>query len=106
MTTYSIYRIYCAITGKSYVGKTCNLKIRWRTHRRELRKGKHHSYTLQRDFNQYGEKEFVFEVLETEISADQVGDREAFWVETHKGYIDGYNIRYVNYSVQIYFKST
>ncbi|OHD23518.1 MAG: hypothetical protein A2Y38_12205 [Spirochaetes bacterium GWB1_59_5] len=60
-----IYQIKHAEQDKCYVGSAVNISARWSKHRRELRKGVHHSAKLQRAWNKYGEASFVFETLIT-----------------------------------------
>lgn len=60
----AIYTIANKITGTTYVGQTENVRIRWATHRRCLRRNQNtrNSY-LQRAWNKYGENNFIFEVV-------------------------------------------
>jgi len=56
------------ITDKVYIGQTNNVRYRWNTHRSHLRSndGKASPY-LQNAWNKYGEKAFVFEVIESNL---------------------------------------
>jgi len=60
-----VYRIRNKLDGKRYIGSTDNLQTGWKYRKRALRKGKHHNIHLQRAWNKYGEKSFVFEVEES-----------------------------------------
>ena len=63
-----IYTIICKTTGKYYIGSAVWIRKRWRNHREDLRKGKHHNLYLQRAWNKYGEDNFdfiVFSLLST-----------------------------------------
>ncbi len=51
-------------TGRSYVGVSCDIPKRWMQHRTLLRRGKHHSKSLQDAWNHYGEDKIVFRVIE------------------------------------------
>lgn len=73
-----IYRIYCLPTGKSYIGKSTNVKSRFRCHRFALRRGTHYSTEMQSDWDKYGEDTFQFKVLEVCTSAN-VDEREEYW---------------------------
>jgi group I intron endonuclease len=73
-----IYRIYCAPSDKSYVGSTEDSHKRFGAHRRMLITGKHHSISLQRAWDKYGEDAFTFEVLE-DVTPDQLLEREKVW---------------------------
>ena len=59
-----IYQIRNTVDNKRYIGSAVNFKIRWQRHRRDLRRGRHHSILLQRAWDKYSEKKFVFEILE------------------------------------------
>jgi len=55
-----VYAITNTVNGGSYIGSTTNLASRWKTHRYLLRKGKHHSFILQKAWDKYGETSFSF----------------------------------------------
>lgn len=94
---YSIYRITCLKTEKSYVGKTNDINRRWEAHRRTLRNGKHHSHKLQQAYIEHGEDAFKYEILETDISVEDVPNREAHWVNQYDCLQSGYNVRFVTH---------
>lgn len=52
------------VNGKRYIGESIDIQRRFYQHKNELRKGKHHSDRLQKDWNKYGEKAFRFSVVE------------------------------------------
>ncbi len=81
-----IYIIKNKVNGKFYVGSSCNCEERFSAHKILLRKGKHHSVVLQRAWNKYGERNFIFKVIE-ECCAERLLDREQF-------YIDNFNPHY------------
>ena len=58
-----VYSIENTVNGHRYIGSTTNYKSRWHTHRSTLRRGKHHSFILQKAWNKYGEKAFEFKLL-------------------------------------------
>lgn len=60
----TIYELFCAATGKFYVGSTAGkLNKRMREHRCLLRAGKHSEPELQADWDKYGEEYFVAVVV-------------------------------------------
>lgn len=97
MTTISkksgIYQIVCSATGKFYIGSAVNLQSRRRVHLHGLRNNVHHSVTLQRAFNKYGEDAFTFEVLEL-VPVPLLIEREQYWLDKLKPFDPaiGYNI--------------
>lgn len=71
-----IYRIRNLRNRKSYVGQAAfSFEKRFKEHRHYLRHGKHHSRHLQRAWDRYGERVFVFEVIE-EMRRDRKSDKE------------------------------
>lgn len=64
-----IYQIRNIITDAVYLGSVLkrNPQDRWVRHRKDLRGNHHHSQHLQRAWNKYGEGNFVFEVIESNV---------------------------------------
>ena len=93
-----IYKIINKENNKFYIGSSFNIEKRKNAHFNALRNGKHHSIYLQRAYNKYGEKAFVFTVvkeydLETEnelrlIEERYINDRQ--WYEPKIIGIDWY----------------
>ncbi|PHM07588.1 GIY-YIG nuclease family protein, partial [Nostoc sp. 'Peltigera malacea cyanobiont' DB3992] len=59
-----IYAISHISSGKVYIGSSKNLLKRWMQHKALLKKGTHHSWKLQADWNAYGENSFDIFILE------------------------------------------
>ena len=79
-----IYRFVNTVTGDCYIGSSSDLNRRRLQHLNSLRKNKHHSYRFQEAWNDYGETQFDYEILEeleiTEDLKDQLFDREQYWI--------------------------
>ena len=58
-----IYCIINTINNKKYVGRSIDIKNRWKKHKSDLRRGYHNNPILQRAFEKYGENAFDFRVL-------------------------------------------
>lgn len=58
-----VYKLICLVNQKIYIGRTSNLDNRIKTHFTKLRNGNHINQFLQDDFNRYGEKNFIFELI-------------------------------------------
>lgn len=58
-----IYKIENSINGKVYIGQSVDVDKRFKSHIRELRKGKHNNRFLQDDWNTFGEEAFTFELI-------------------------------------------
>ncbi|MFA5207189.1 MAG: GIY-YIG nuclease family protein [Candidatus Paceibacterota bacterium] len=59
----SIYRILNIINGCFYIGSAFNYKNRWSHHIHLLNKNKHDNIHLQRAWNKYGSKNFIFSII-------------------------------------------
>ena len=89
-----IYQIRNLVNGKVYIGSAKNMGYRWRIHRRDLGKQKHHSPHLQKAWEKHGPGGFVFEVLQL---VEDVGDLirlEQEWLDKVRPFDKdrGYNI--------------
>lgn len=59
-----IYQIRCRTTGRIYIGSAVDLRDRWNTHLRNLRRGDHSNALLQQAWNKHGETSFELSILE------------------------------------------
>jgi len=75
-----VYQILCIPTGKIYIGSTVDLRARWYRHRWRLRRGDHQNVHLQRAWDQCGETNFEFSVLEF-VNAPDVLRAEQVWID-------------------------
>ena len=82
-----IYKIRNVVNGKFYVGSTVDSRVRFQTHRRNLKKGKHQSPHMQAAWNKYGEDCFKFEVVEVVESSENLLVAEQKWLDEHAGEI-------------------
>lgn len=71
-----LYSIRCAVNGKQYIGQTNDPEQRWYAHLSYLRRGKHHSATLQRSFHKYGEKAFSFSIIGGPFETQEIANAE------------------------------
>jgi group I intron endonuclease len=77
-----VYMFRNVITGKRYVGSSVkNVHYRRSDHLAQLRHGKHSNRHLQRAWEKYGEKAFVWGVLEY---TDDALAREQYYIDTLK----------------------
>ena len=86
-----IYVIRCLATDKNYVGSSVNIKDRFKRHKYELNRDNHHSQHLQRAWNKYGKKSFVFEIVEEVTDELLIIEREQHWIDKLDSYNKGYN---------------
>lgn len=89
-----IYLIKNIINNKVYIGSAINIDKRWKHHKKDLAKGKHHSCLLQRAWDKYGEQNFKFEIIEEVQNPVHLLSYEQVFLDYYKSYEDdkGYNI--------------
>jgi group I intron endonuclease len=79
-----IYKITNIISNKCYIGSSQNIESRFRRHKKDLKNGEHHSRYLQRAWNKYGEKNFLFEIIEEVTDKSQLIEREQHYTDKIK----------------------
>lgn len=86
-----IYKIRNVVNNKFYVGSTVDSRVRFQTHRRNLKSGKHKSPHMQAAWNKYGEDCFKFEVVEHVANPEDLLKAEQVWLDAHAGKSYCYN---------------
>lgn len=85
--------IYCITNienDRFYIGSSIDLEQRRSNHFSNLKKGKHHSYKIQKDYNIFGKDAFVYDVLEVcEKIKEVLITREQFYLDFYDPY---YNV--------------
>lgn len=90
-----IYKIENLANGKVYVGKSTHIKVRFKSHKYELKNNKHYNSHLQKSWNKYGSKNFTFKILE-ECDESIIDEREKYYIN-HFNSCDpyyGYNMQF------------
>ena len=86
-----MYEMMDTGNNKGSVGRCVNPKLRIRQHFSDLRKGIGYK-KLQKDFNEYGEDAFEFEIIETHLVKEfDPREREDFYINKFDSIINGYN---------------
>lgn len=89
---YYIYKIENLINHKKYIGLTNNIVRRRNRHFTDLRCNRHDNSFLQKEFNIYGIENFSFEeVFSGEVSAEEIGEKEKYYIKYYDSYYEGYN---------------
>lgn len=88
-----VYSITNLKNNKRYIGSSKNIESRWADHKRRLKRNVHHSIHLQRAWNEYGEQNFCFEILE-ECLKEQLFEKEQWWYDFYDSgnLLKGYNM--------------
>ena len=77
-----IYFITNTVNHKIYVGSTTNtFRRRFQDHKRKLKKGIHQNEHLQNAWNKYGEKSFVFSIVEILEDNQEIRKREKYYID-------------------------
>lgn len=76
-----IYCIKNLLNDRVYVGSTVNPADRKREHFRDLFINKHHSHTLQTDYNKFGKESFVFIELLNNIDLSERFKKEQIYID-------------------------
>jgi len=87
-----IYKIINVVNNKFYVGSAVDLKRRRIRHFSELRTNTHGNGHLQAAWNKYGEKSFIFVVVEEVPKGAGLLQAENVWLKQHVGQFYCYNI--------------
>lgn len=79
-----IYCILCKPNNKKYIGKDSRYPKRINDHKIRLRGRYHINKYLQRSWNNYGENNFEFQILEEVEDNKNVYNREKYWIEYYR----------------------
>lgn len=73
-----------------YIGKTTKtVEERLTSHLSKLRLGKHHSYKMQKAYNNYGVP--IVEVIDTATNISELDTKEIFWIKELDSFRNGLN---------------
>lgn len=88
----TIYKIQNTINNFVYIGQTItsNPMLRWKDHYSSYLYGS--NYPLYKDMRKYGVENFVFQIIETNISLNELDAKEQYYIKTYNAVKNGYNI--------------
>lgn len=84
-----VYLIQCMISGKGYIGCSANVMSRLKTHKTDLKCGRHINIALQRAWNKYGAESFQYTIL---LKTDDIFTEEKRLIALHQTFGKGYNL--------------
>lgn len=90
-----IYKITNKINGQAYIGKTIrSLQVRYNEHQRDCKKylnTNKKSIPLYNAVGTYGWDNFVLEIIEDNIPAEEIDAKEQYYIHFYDTYKNGYN---------------
>lgn len=88
-----IYKITNQLNEMIYIGRSVDIRNRWRGHCRSAFGLEGLADSLfQRALKKDGIQNFTFELLE-EVDRENINDREKYWIEFYKSNVYGYNMK-------------
>ncbi|WP_193224727.1 GIY-YIG nuclease family protein [Bacillus sp. B2-WWTP-C-10-Post-4] len=91
MRVGTIYIIKNLINEKIYIGQTLtDIEERWKSHIRRSR-DKTKKYKIYSAMRKYGVENFYLEILEENISSEQIDEREIYYISKFNSFKNGYN---------------
>lgn len=93
--TYIVYRITNIVDGKCYIGQTVySHKRRLSQHKFRARHGVYTENPLYKAMIEFGEDNFISDVIEAQISSDRIDSREKYWIQKEDTmFPHGYNVQ-------------
>ncbi|WP_166964191.1 GIY-YIG nuclease family protein [Yeosuana marina] len=58
-----VFQIINVCNNKVLIDNSIDMESKWNRHKMELKLGNHRNRSFQKDWNEYGEQNFIFEVL-------------------------------------------
>ena len=86
-----LYKIENTVTSQVYIGTSLKPERRCTEHFNMLEDGEHHSYKLQKAYDQFGKDAFKFEVVGTCDEHNRDSEEHELIVR-HNAYKEGYNV--------------
>lgn len=81
MKVSCIYKITCTVNNKIYIGSAVDYETRKRHHLQFLRRRIHKNTHLQNAYNLYGQKGFIFEIIEKLNDKKDTLQKEQYWMD-------------------------
>lgn len=86
-----IYKVTCMKNGKIRIGHTKgDFAKRFSVYKAQLRHGYYLGEDMQNDWNNYGEENFNFEIIEN-CKMDELKERENYYIVKYDSIENGYN---------------
>lgn len=93
--------IYCftnKVNGKKYIGQSCNIENRYKSHKRNYLNANLQTYNgkFYRALRKYGFDNFTFTILEASENFNQkeLNQKEIYYINKFDSFINGYNMNY------------
>jgi group I intron endonuclease len=93
-----IYCIRNLKTNKVYIGQSNDVLRRRAEHFYELNRNNHHNRYLQNAWNKCAPEDFIFTIIEKNVSLKELSKREGYWINEYKSLNKnfGYNLQIID----------
>lgn len=89
---YTVYIIRNTVNSKVYIGQTCQgVYTRFMQHMKPSVIKQRGSYKLYNAINKYGRDKFYYEILEERIKAEDIDNKEIYYIDKFNSFKVGYN---------------
>ena len=95
-----VYKIENKINGKVYIGETLDKDERWNKHIEDLNNNSHHSWKLQKDWNEYGRDNFEFSIIDSVKESHEAYSKKLHLVMQEYICINKYNSIECGYNIE------
>lgn len=91
-----IYKFTNKFNGKSYIGQSINLELRYKSHKRNYQNSNLHTYNSKfyRALRKYGFDNFEYNILEENdlFSQEDLNNKEKYYIKLYDSQKNGYNM--------------
>lgn len=91
-----VYKISNIKDGRYYIGHSQNIEKRFKTHKYNLKRGKHINMFLQNSYNKYGLDSFTFEIIHKFDNVEKSKEKELEYLQNLEIRKELYNLNYNN----------
>lgn len=91
-----VYKISNIKDGRYYIGHSQNIEKRFKTHKYNLKRGKHINMFLQNSYNKYGLDSFTFEIIHKFDNVEKSKEKELEYLQNLEIRKELFNLNYNN----------
>lgn len=85
-----IYKATNTINGQVYIGATTQ-KLKERIKDHVCKSNKDYNFKFQKAILEYGEENFIWEQIDTTLNANEMAEKERYYIDLYDSFRNGYN---------------